>query len=364
MLNQDRGKKRQPRYKKTIIIIGLIILGVFIPIFYFYFKINYFLEKPVISEIIIRAPTNFDFSSDDEVSDFMHSIKETGISRVSLLVKQDEDALDESDLSDNPIASGSLYYNESEYDFALPDINYDILNSVLSCAHDLDLEIYAWIPLFRDFTARTYNSSWALEGTGDATYFIDPQYEEARAYELSIIEEILAYDIDGIRLDYLRYCDANSDPARTNLLTTFLSELNALNPNVPIGFYGFPPSEYYWSGQNYTAFSPYINTIHPMIYWQDKGDITNNILKTLDYVSSITKSIKEELGSLENIIPVLSITDWVNVRGHYQTFSENKIRLYMDLIMDRLTKSAIERISLFYYGNWVNVLERLEYLNI
>ena len=171
------------------LIISMIIFGISFALIYVIIDVVNVdrLEYPKISEVVIRVPTNLEFDDETDPRELVETLNATGVKRISLLVKQDEDAPDEQDLSGDMIPSGSLYYTETSKAGTQPDIAYDILNKTLIAAHDVGMEVYAWIPIFRDSVARSNNPEWALDGKEDEEYFLDPEKARARAYEVSVV---------------------------------------------------------------------------------------------------------------------------------------------------------------------------------
>lgn len=106
---------------------------------------------------------------------------------------------------------------------------WDPLAAAVKLAHERDMELHAWLWIFAAANQRhneivgdptTYtgpvlsrNPHWAmLDRQGNPFQpnsrkaFFDPAHPEARAYLLSLIDEVATkYDVDGIQLDYIRY---------------------------------------------------------------------------------------------------------------------------------------------------------------
>ncbi len=106
---------------------------------------------------------------------------------------------------------------------------WDPLQAAVELAHERDMELHAWVWVFaagnqlhnallnqpEDYPGPVLsaNPTWAAYDNsgnpiprGQTKPFLDPANPEARAYLLSLVEEIITrYDVDGIQLDYIRY---------------------------------------------------------------------------------------------------------------------------------------------------------------
>jgi len=119
---------------------------------------------------------------------------------------------------------GNVYYRSSIEPMA-PDAapNYDSLSDVIEKGHANGLEIHAWIPVYEVFhdvqqveadpsQVHLKHPEWLMKDTaGNQRFpgnrlFLDPGVPEARAYLVSIVEEIVGkYNVDGIHLGKVIY---------------------------------------------------------------------------------------------------------------------------------------------------------------
>ncbi|MBO9607288.1 MAG: family 10 glycosylhydrolase [Paenibacillaceae bacterium] len=99
--------------------------------------------------------------------------------------------------------------------------HFDSLEAAVRIGHELGLEIHAWLSINEDDHGVGWESRFALE---------HPQYRwvrrngrrfhsqlsfafpEVRAYKLALVKEMLAYDIDGLFLDWIRTGDVSDNP--------------------------------------------------------------------------------------------------------------------------------------------------------
>ncbi len=357
------GPWKEHKYKFGAIILAFVVIIASIGIYTHFAPRNY----PNVSELIIRVPTNVPHGDDlvDSIEDLVDAAQKLGITRLSVLFKQDEDATDELDASGEIIESGRVYFNSSDPQNLNP-YNMDIADLFITACHSRGLECYAWIPIFRDHYARHLNPTWGLSGEGDTQYFVNPELEEVQEYQLELLEDLISrYPVDGLRLDYVRNTNVQENETKAAALTNFLEEAASRFEGLPLGVYAFPPNQWWWSGQNYTAWCPFVDSIHPMIYWQDNPTLAGNLRPVLRNTRETTRdSLAHTDQDSTEVIPVISITDWVNTGHTYETFSEKTIRRYFEGIMRQLGDDQIANVSLFYYGAWntESILNRLEYI--
>lgn len=102
------------------------------------------------------------------------------------------------------------------------------LESAVKLAHQRGMELHAWIWVFAVGNDRhnqllgqpssflspviqahpdwiNINNYGELRNTRDHKVYLDPANREARAYLMRLINEITAYNVDGLQLDYIRY---------------------------------------------------------------------------------------------------------------------------------------------------------------
>jgi len=97
---------------------------------------------------------------------------------------------------------------------------FDALAYLLRRAHAANIQVQAWCCAYYEGGEKPSNASWldmSIDGLPFEKHFISPANPEVNPYLLSVMTDLLAYDIDGIHLDYIRYpCTAfdYSLPAR------------------------------------------------------------------------------------------------------------------------------------------------------
>lgn len=94
----------------------------------------------------------------------------------------------------------------------LANDQFDPLAYVITNAHARGIKVQAWCCVYyegtRSDSKKPLNDSWtvrSLVGKPFDKNFISPANPEVNPYLLSVMKDLLAYDIDGIHLDYIRY---------------------------------------------------------------------------------------------------------------------------------------------------------------
>lgn len=130
--------------------------------------------------------------------------KAAGITRIDVLVKQDEDNF-KSRRTGRKLQSGELLVALPGETTAVGWENSDWLVDMLARARELEIEIWAWWPAFHDAqTAALYPS--ARYTGGDGSVFVDAAVPGVRDRQEELINKLLkTYDFDGVSLDWLRY---------------------------------------------------------------------------------------------------------------------------------------------------------------
>ena len=109
---------------------------------------------------------------------------------------------------------------------AMPDIftplaGFDDLAVAVDIGHELGLEIHAWVTINEDdhawgvssrFSREHPQFRWMRRTTMPYNSQLSFAYDEVREYKLALIDEILAYDIDGVFFDWIRTGDVRNNP--------------------------------------------------------------------------------------------------------------------------------------------------------
>jgi uncharacterized lipoprotein YddW (UPF0748 family) len=113
---------------------------------------------------------------------------------------------------------GGLYHKSSHYLHKVYATDeYDPLAYLTEKAHAQGMEVHAWYCVYYDGTEalKTVKPEWLctdIDGKPmDQGYFLSPQVPGVNDYLLSVMKDGLAYDIDGIHLDYIRYYGSGYD---------------------------------------------------------------------------------------------------------------------------------------------------------
>ena len=99
--------------------------------------------------------------------------------------------------------------------------SFDSLEAAVRIGHELGLEIYAWATVNEDDHGFGYRSRfarehpeclWTRRDGGKYHSQLSFAFPEVRAYKLALMEELMAYGIDGLFVDWLRTGDIRDNP--------------------------------------------------------------------------------------------------------------------------------------------------------
>ena len=127
-----------------------------------------------------------------------------GITRIDLLVKQDEDHF-HSERTGETLQSGDLLVPLPGEECAKGWEDPSWLHDMLAKAKEKGIEVWAWWPCFHDASAAKRFPE-AAYSSSRGEQFVDPGVPEVRERQEALIAKLLdAYPFDGISLDWLRY---------------------------------------------------------------------------------------------------------------------------------------------------------------
>lgn len=95
--------------------------------------------------------------------------------------------------------------------------DYDPLAYIAAKAHASGIQVHAWYAVYYEGAKglQPAHPEWLcsdIDGVRmDTAYFMSPQIPGVNDYLLSVIKDSLAYDIDGVQLDYIRYYGSSYD---------------------------------------------------------------------------------------------------------------------------------------------------------
>jgi hypothetical protein len=104
---------------------------------------------------------------------------------------------------------------------ALDYSTFDTLASAIDYGHKIGLKIYAWASINEDdhgwgwpseFTKAHPEYRWTRRDGRTYHSQLSFAFPQVRAYKLALVEELLAYDIDGLFLDWIRTGDVRDNP--------------------------------------------------------------------------------------------------------------------------------------------------------
>ena len=88
---------------------------------------------------------------------------------------------------------------------------FDPLEYMIKKAHAVGIKVQAWSCVYYTKPLKPEWISQSFDRNANGQTFLSPANPEVNPYLISVIKEMLAYDIDGIHLDYCRYCNAAYD---------------------------------------------------------------------------------------------------------------------------------------------------------
>jgi hypothetical protein len=98
---------------------------------------------------------------------------------------------------------------------------FDTLDAAIRYGHEIGLQIHAWLSINEDdhgwgmqseFAKRHPEFRWRKRNGNSYRSQLSFAFPEVRAYKLALIQEILAYNIDGLFLDWIRTGDVRDNP--------------------------------------------------------------------------------------------------------------------------------------------------------
>ena len=99
--------------------------------------------------------------------------------------------------------------------------NFDSLESAVRIGHELGLEIYAWMSINEEdhghgfvsrFSRENPQCRWVRRNGYRYNSQISFAFPEVREYKLGLVKEVLAYNIDGLFIDWIRTGDNLDNP--------------------------------------------------------------------------------------------------------------------------------------------------------
>ena len=336
--------------------------------------------SPFKTEIIVRTVKNLHNHS--EVVSFLNMAARHNVDVINLAVKQDED---------DEVPSGVVFYASTIAPRAPGYETFDVLQDMITEAHQRGIKVRAWVPQFHDQVAVRKYPEWQMQayngtvvlpfsGAKGTEYFVNPLSLAVQSYERSIVEEIARnYNVDGIVLDWLRFDNYNMDMGpdtrakfqnafgydpisidfsteneqRTQWNTWRSAQIgayvqsvrqavNKIKPGLDLGVYILSP-EFSEVGQDAAQFSEYVSFLSPMAYFKDWGYAPSWVYRN---VLPLTKAKANSAA----VAPVFD-TDWTDAA-------------YREILPNiRQELPSIVTLSWFVYGEWTEaVLQRIDTL--
>ena len=107
---------------------------------------------------------------------------------------------------------GNIYFKSSHFiGQVLANDQFDPLGYMIKKAHAVGIKVQAWACVYYGKPMKAEWVSQSLDRNAQTQIFLSPAHPEVNPYLLSVLKDLLEYDIDGIHLDYTRYCNAAFD---------------------------------------------------------------------------------------------------------------------------------------------------------
>lgn len=107
---------------------------------------------------------------------------------------------------------GTVYFKSPHFiGKVLANEQFDPLGYMIKKAHAVGIKVQAWSCVYYGKPLKDEWVSQSLDRNAQTQTFLSPAHPEVNPYLLSVLKDLLSYDIDGIHLDYTRYCNAAFD---------------------------------------------------------------------------------------------------------------------------------------------------------
>ena len=234
----------------------------------------------------------------------------------------------------------------------LADDRHDPLAYLLRKAHGAGIQVQAWCCVFYEGSGKPLRPEWevrSFDGRPFDKVFLSPGHPEVNPYLLSVISDLLAYDIDGIHLDYIRYPGTAydySEPARK----TFQAAKGFDPQNFLDGAERIVPPEK----------DPYpIRVLHPLSHVEKVWE-TTALERDLDQAGVGFGFISETVDSVQALrIPgLLILSSWFEVSPRMLEALSDYVRRGGDLLWSDLptpmlrTNALLRELTGLAGGEW------------
>lgn len=111
----------------------------------------------------------------------------------------------------------NIYFKSSHFiGNVVANDQFDPLAYMINKAHAVGIKVQAWSCVYYSKPKSPDWVSKSIDQNKNAQTFLSPGHPDVNPYLLSVLKDLVAYDIDGIHLDYIRYCNAAFDYSETS----------------------------------------------------------------------------------------------------------------------------------------------------
>lgn len=296
----------------------------------------------------------------------LNQCRERGISRIDLLVKQDEDNF-KSPRTGQTLQSGELLVPLPNEKTAAGWENADWLNEMLARAKDMNIKVFAWWPCFHDSQAAALFPDAMYRGTRGEV-FVDAGDPRVQARQEELLGKLLeSYAFDGVSLDWVRFggwwdaCDKWSGMEFERLMNFKWGRLTLENDNYKARWYDLRANE----------IADWVAKVVRTLHEQRPAVHFGAFLLPPEFTEQSQNYPLLERSGLDFIQPMGYWADWKkppqwigeNIVGPYSRYLTNGAAFWPALGIDQppqeiatalksLPADAIRGVSFFTYGTW------------
>jgi len=318
---------------------------------------------PSLGNVIVKSQQHFSPDQSTSVDATLAAFAAAGVNGISLSVKLDDGEGAWGSLS--PMPGQVLFDSAHATASAVNPLPYDLYAEAVSAGSANGVSISLWFPTFYDEAALTDHPEWELALQDEN--FIDAYRADVRAYEQGLIEDVIASPYptpSRIYLDHFRFTNDSQHTyqQRVDSITAFAQGVDGILPGTTqlAGYVWlpgpWPDGDTWWSGQDYTELSPYLEVFAPMLYW--------NWLKLAPGEEDIPEAARawvdgsldqiEQYVAMSRVSPVFGISSGLDFSDgsstvlDFVTWKQSQLN-----VLGAAADAGVPEYDLFYWQNWL-----------
>ncbi len=296
----------------------------------------------------------------------LNQCHERGVTRIDLLVKQDEDNF-KSPRTGQTLQSGELLVPLPNEKTAAGWENADWLKEMLAKAKEMNIKVFAWWPCFHDAQMAELFPDAAYQGPRGEK-FVDAGDPRVQTRQEELLTKLLAtYPFDGVSLDWLRFagwweaCDKFTGMGFERLMNFKWGRLTLENDYYKARWYEFRS----------TIISDWVAKVFHTLHPQRPSVHFGAFLLAPEFTEQSQNYPMLGRSGLEFLQPMGYWTDWKkppqwvgeNIVGPYARYLTNGAAFWPTLGIDSpapeigvalksLPVDALRGVSFFTFGTW------------